>query len=249
VQAHAHNDYEHDRPLLDALENGFCNVEADVFLVDGQLLVAHSIFEVRKNRTLKKLYLDPLAERVKAGGGRVHRDGPQFTLMIDLKSDAEPTYRALHKELAAYADMLTAVRDGKLEPRAVHVVLSGNRPRGLVAAEKHRFVGIDGRMSDLDSDAPAHLLPWLSDNWSSHFKWNGQGEMPADERAKLIDIVKRTHARGRKLRFWAAPDRREAWQTLADAGVDLINTDDLAGLARFLRERTVSEKPPQEATE
>src|SRR5688500_5242918 len=36
--AHAHNDYLHDRPLLDALDHGFNSVEADIFLVDGQLL-------------------------------------------------------------------------------------------------------------------------------------------------------------------------------------------------------------------
>ena len=41
VHAHAHNDYEHKRPLFDALEQGFCSVEADVWLVEGKLLVAH----------------------------------------------------------------------------------------------------------------------------------------------------------------------------------------------------------------
>src|SRR4051812_12734941 len=34
-RAHAHNDYEHEHPLLDALEAGFASVEADVWLVDG----------------------------------------------------------------------------------------------------------------------------------------------------------------------------------------------------------------------
>jgi hypothetical protein len=236
ARAHAHNDYEHERPLLDALDQGFCNVEADVFLVDGQLLVAHSILEVRKSRTLESLYLDPLAKRVKANRGRVYRDGPEFTLMIDFKSPAEPTYRALAKEFAPYAAMLTTVRDGKVEPRGVRIVLSGNRPVEVVAAESTRMVGLDGRLGDLDSDAPAHLMPWLSDNWKNHFHWDGRGEMPAAEQAKLADIVKRAHARGRKLRFWAAPDRRETWSALAAAGVDLINTDDLAGLGKFLRE-------------
>src|SRR5436190_12307328 len=28
-QLHAHNDYEHKRPLFDALDHGFCSVEAD----------------------------------------------------------------------------------------------------------------------------------------------------------------------------------------------------------------------------
>ena len=36
-QAHAHNDYEHARPLHDALEHGFWSVEADIYLVDGEL--------------------------------------------------------------------------------------------------------------------------------------------------------------------------------------------------------------------
>ena len=35
AQAHAHNDYEHTRPLHDALDHSFTSVEADVWLVDG----------------------------------------------------------------------------------------------------------------------------------------------------------------------------------------------------------------------
>ena len=34
-RAHAHNDYYHKRPLLDALDQGFCSVEADVFFAQG----------------------------------------------------------------------------------------------------------------------------------------------------------------------------------------------------------------------
>ena len=37
LHGHAHNDYLHPRPLLDALDQGFCSVEADIFLVDGKL--------------------------------------------------------------------------------------------------------------------------------------------------------------------------------------------------------------------
>ena len=31
IHAHAHNDYQHKRPLLDALDHDFCSVEADVY--------------------------------------------------------------------------------------------------------------------------------------------------------------------------------------------------------------------------
>src|SRR5882762_4628435 len=68
IHAHAHNDYEHTRPLLDALDHGFCSVEADIYLVDGKLLVAHDRSKVKAERTLQSLYLDPLRERVRKNG-------------------------------------------------------------------------------------------------------------------------------------------------------------------------------------
>ena len=36
--AFAHNDYLHKRPLLDALDNGFVNIEADIFLKGNKLV-------------------------------------------------------------------------------------------------------------------------------------------------------------------------------------------------------------------
>src|SRR5687767_7205871 len=60
LNAHAHNDYMHTQPLLEALDHGFCSVEADVFLVDGELLVAHDRAACRADRTIDRLYLDPL---------------------------------------------------------------------------------------------------------------------------------------------------------------------------------------------
>jgi len=51
--AHAHNDYLHARPLLDARDHGFCSVEADVHLVNGKLLVAHDPEEVNPSRLSK----------------------------------------------------------------------------------------------------------------------------------------------------------------------------------------------------
>src|SRR5437660_12585606 len=77
IHTHAHNDYEHKRPLFDALEHGFCSVEADIYLVDGQLLVAHNRSQVKPERTLQALYLDPLRELVKKNGGRVYPGGPE----------------------------------------------------------------------------------------------------------------------------------------------------------------------------
>jgi len=60
ARAHAHNDYLHPRPLLDALDHGFTSVEADVWIVNGALLVAHDQRDVMPERTLRALYLEPL---------------------------------------------------------------------------------------------------------------------------------------------------------------------------------------------
>ena len=134
ARAHAHNDYEHERPLFDALDNGFCSVEADVHLVDGRLLVAHDRREVKPERTLEALYLEPLRERVRRNGGRVHADGPECFLLIDFKSPAATTWPVLKQTLARYAEMLTEFSDQGIRANAVTVVLSGDSPRALVAA-------------------------------------------------------------------------------------------------------------------
>lgn len=234
--AHAHNDYLHERPLLDALGHGFCSVEADLFLVDGELLVAHTQSELDKNSTLKRLYLDPLSERVRQNGGRVYRNGPVITLLLDFKKDGIATYEAMDELLGQYPHVFSVTRDGDRIEKAVNVVISGDRPFATVAADKERFAGLDGRLTDLDSDMPVHLMPMISDRWSSHFKWRGEGEMTTEEKNKLDTIVKQAHAKGRVLRFWAIPDNPISWNVMREAGVDLINTDDLAGLSKILRE-------------
>lgn len=236
ARAHAHNDYEHKRPLLDALDCGFCSVEADIWLVKGQLLVAHTPLDWNTDRTLEKLYLDPLRDRVKANAGKVYKAGAPFFLMIDVKTEAKGTYAALAKVLESYADILTVTRDGKVESKAVTVVISGNRDVKTLTEQKTRYAAIDGRPADLDGAAPAALVPWVSAEWGLQFKWAGTGAMPDDERKKLREMVAKAHKQGRKVRFWATPEKVEVWKELLAADVDLLNTDKLKELEKFLRE-------------
>jgi hypothetical protein len=113
-------------------------------------------------------------------------------------------------------------------------IVSGNRPIELIQSEPIRLVGIDGRLSDLDSDKESHLLPLISDNWTSHFQWRGKGEIDPKELSKLRSIVAKAHAKNRLVRIWASPDNESIWRLLRDEKVDLINTDNLAGLSTFL---------------
>jgi len=93
--AHAHNDYVHARPLLDALDRGFGSVEADVFLVDGALLVAHARDSVR-GRPHARVVVSRAPSRMDRGARWpcVRGTSAALTLLIDAKADAEWTWVA-----------------------------------------------------------------------------------------------------------------------------------------------------------
>ncbi|MFE7122498.1 hypothetical protein ACFU99_44450, partial [Streptomyces sp. NPDC057654] len=118
---------------------------------------------------------------------------------------------------------------------------SGDRgAREPMEAEAVRHAFYDGRLGDLGGPAPASLIPLISDNWTLHFGWQGVGPMPPDERAELRRIVGSAHRAEQRVRWWATPDlpgpaREAVWRELLAAGVDYLNTDDLAGLEAFLR--------------
>ena len=241
-QAHAHNDYEHTRPLLDALSHGFTSVEADIYLVEGKLLVAHDREDLKPDRTLETLYLDPL-QTLARGKKSIFPTGETILLLIDFKTEAQPTYEALRTLLSRYQEMLTRFESNRIHTNAVTIVISGNRPREILLAEKSRLAAFDGRLADLGKkNLPLSFMPLVSDNWNSHFTWKGTGTFPEAQREKLKSIVAQAHTENRKLRFWATPDTEPAWIELRHAGVDLINTDNLPGLAKFLRRSSPSKQ-------
>lgn len=234
--AHAHNDYKHPNPLTDALSHGFQSVEADLFLIEGKLLVAHDLDEAKPANTLQALYLDPLQARAKKHGGKVYADGKEpFYLLIDLKSEGETTYRALHQVLTQYQEILTEFQDTAINQKSVTIIISGNRPAELLKSLKPRLAGRDGRLDDLATADP-HFTPWISDNWQNHFQWEGKGEVPQADRDKLKSLITQAHARKLQVRFWAIPDQPEAWKLLREHEVDFINTDQLEKLSAFLRQ-------------
>ena len=233
--AHAHNDYHHPRPLLDALDAGFCSVEADVFVVGSQLLVAHDRVDINAQNTLKDLYLEPLLARHKMHSGSIYPQGPAFYLMIDFKSEAESTYVALRNLLRDYREMLTEYGSKGLQHRSVTVVISGNRPTETLAREQLRYAFIDGRLSDLEkNERPVSLIPWISENWRNHFNWDGRGEFTSTEKVKLNQWIEKAHVQGRKVRFWATPETVDFWKTAYEAKLDFINTDKLKRLQLVL---------------
>lgn len=218
-RGHSHNDYLRVRPLEDALEQGFRSVEADVWLTGDSVRVSHLgwIYD----GTLAELYLDPLEARVRARGS-VLGDGEPFLLWLDLKSPDRRLGERLREVLGRYEmfrrGAVTAVLTGASEPKRAY--FSGaSGPAGAIR-DSLRF----------DPDDPTRAGPedpwgWYSLSWSSLLDWDGAGEAPAEQLARLRERVGRVHAKGRKLRIWGGPDRPEAWRAQLDAGVDLVGTD------------------------
>ncbi|MFE3517481.1 phosphatidylinositol-specific phospholipase C/glycerophosphodiester phosphodiesterase family protein [Streptomyces sp. NPDC059166] len=243
-RAHAHNDYLHPRPLYDALAHGFTSVEADIFLVGGELLVAHEAESLDPSRTLVSLYLEPLLARVRADHGSVHAGHPgPLQLLIDIKTDGAATYLELDRVLHRYRHILSRSVHGRVRAGAVTPVISGDRAARIpMEAQSTRYAFYDGRPEDLGTSAPASFIPLISTNWATSFAWQGAGPFPAAERERLRTFVTTAHSSGRRVRFWGTPDlpgpaRDAVWTELLAADVDHLNTDDLPGLEAFLRRR------------
>ncbi len=232
--AHAHNDYEHPRPLLDALRNGFRSVEADVHLIDGALYVAHSKPKPSAARTLQVLYLNPLDSLLNLDS-KIHPI-ESIVLLIDIKTEATHTLQKLLDVIGQYPHLFSPDSPNHF----VRVVISGNRDYTMILDSRN--VSIDGRPDDLDKGYSSDKMPLISDHFGNWMHWNGKGTPNASELQHIRTLARRVHAENKKLRLWAIPDNEQAWGVLLDAGVDLINTDRLADLHVFLTKREESRK-------
>jgi len=232
----AHNDYLHPHPLFDALENGYTNIEADIFLKGGRLIVAHIDPFFKKNRTLETLYLKPLAERIAANNGQVYRGyNTPVILMIDVKTGADNTYRALKALLERYRPILSSYNHGHVFGGKITVVLSGHKPYKMIKSEDSRLAFIDEDLQQVFQDTAAvDVYKMASCKYSKLLEWRGEGAIPPTEEATLCSYVAIAHKFGKKVRLWASPENDAVWRELLKCGVDLINTDKLADLKNFL---------------
>jgi hypothetical protein len=250
ANAFAHNDYRHKHPLLDAENNGYTHIEADVFLHSNKLVVAHINPYFKNKRTLENLYLAPLFEQVQANNGNVYQgNDASVTLMIDIKTDAQKTYDALQPLLEKYKSMLSSYEDGVVTTRAVTIVLSGHKPYDVVRTAKNRLVFIDEDLRKVDRDTIANISRMASCKYSKLLKWKGNGCMSPREKERLLSYVSIAHKNGDQVRLWASPDNKAVWKEILSCGVDLINTDKLTTLKDFLIARSAQSNNLPKTTE
>lgn len=234
--AYAHNDYWHKRPLFDALDNGFTYVEADVYLRKGQLVVAHMLPVLQPSRTLDKLYLDPLSHFFQNDSiGVTH---PAITLMIDIKSEPEKTYKALTRLLQHYESLLSYYENGTLYKRAVTIVITGHKPVRTIKRLDCRYVFIDEDLIQMAKEKnPSNLFPIASCRYGRILSQNGEEKLSKEEKQNLCRYVQIAHQNGKIVRLWASPENTTVWKELLSCGVDLINTNKLEELKSFLMNR------------
>jgi hypothetical protein len=235
VHAHAHNDYEHTRPLLDALDQRFDSVEADIYWSGSDIGVSHDGPPFKG--TLKELYLDPLQARVEANSGSVHGDGKPFFLWLDFKDSSTDIQNAVATQLAGYA-MLTRFEDDREVPGAVTVVLTGGGAKGTLANRAAPRFWIRDSNNYSDTDPPADLRwGYYAVNYYSFLAWPGDGAtIPAAQKKQLKNLIDGAHAKGRKIRIYSSPDSPAYWRAAHELGLDFINADDLTGLRATLDE-------------
>jgi glycerophosphoryl diester phosphodiesterase len=223
---HAHNDYEKPSPLFTALENKVFNVEADVYLENGVLLVAHEKKDLKPERTLKALYIDPIVKLFATHKGTISADKSyKVNLVVDIKEKGDQVIQELVKLLEPYRKYF----DRKQNPNAVQLVLSGDRTPVQKWTSYPSFIAFDGRPYEVYDKKTLQRVAFISDSYGKYINRQDLSNMDS-----VTNTVARVHALKKPIRFWGAPDNEEMWNKLIKLHVDIINTDKVADCRKFL---------------
>jgi alkaline phosphatase len=222
ANAHSHNDYENSIPFYLAYENGYGSIEADVFLVNDTLFVAHNRQDIRADRTFRSLYLLPLLRAMDAGKRKL-------ILLVDVKDDYKLTLPVLIKELQPIRKYVTSVHKRK----SITVVISGNRPPPAEYINYPDYILFDDDLRLPHSTDQWKRVGLVSLQFSRLSRWNGNEELKNEDSLILKRTIDSVHTSGKKIRFWAAPDNEASWKLQETLGVDLVGTDKIRELAVF----------------
>ncbi|MDP5201887.1 alkaline phosphatase [Flavobacterium sp. DG2-3] len=214
VKVHSHNDYNNTIPFWDAYSNGATSIEADIFLKDNNLYVAHDKESISVSRTLEELYLKPLETALKMN----YKKGNQLFLLIDLKTEAEPTLNKLISILKKY-ETITSNKD-------VKIIISGNRPEASTYIKYPSFIFFDFQEIDKTiSKENWEKVAMISVDFKKYSVWNGLGRLTHEDYNRVIAVIAKAKTLNKPFRFWGCPDTKSSWKAFLNLGVDIINTD------------------------
>jgi alkaline phosphatase len=224
---HSHNDYEQPIPFWTAYYAKAGSIEVDIYLEKGQILVGHDKEDLRPERTIQALYLDPIRQQLKQYQGKLAADNTyELQLLVDIKSPTNPCLDTLIAVLKNYPELINS--------KQLQIVLSGNKPPVADFGKYPSFILYDGLPWENYAADITDRVPLLSANLRKYTSWGGKGIIPARELEALKKVILETHQKGKKIRFWNAPDFINAWYELGKLGVDYMNTDHIPELAGFM---------------
>jgi hypothetical protein len=232
VLIHSHNDYVHARPFQDAFQADAYSIEADIYVRDNNLLVAHAANEIKAGVTLEKLYLEPLT---KACINRMQSASAEKKtlplLLIDFKDEQQKVMPLL---LTKLLEMKKQLRAKGIDTMPV-VVITGNRPPADSFATYPAYVQFDGRPYEQYDKAAMQKVAFISDQYLKYSSWNGKDAITLADSATMTRLIQSVHDKGKMLRLWNTPDTEAAWKSFQAMGVDIINTDQPLVCRKFFR--------------
>jgi len=227
ADAHSHNDYKQSVPFYRAYNAGFGSIEADVYAVNGQLMVAHEEKEITPERSLKIMYINPLIEKLKQDTAR------RLRLLIEIKADYVVTLPLVIEELKP----LSQYFDYTGHPVRLSIVMTGKVPPAAVMPIYPAWMSFD--VDHMDGFTPEQFtkIGLISVPFDKYSKWNGAGELPEKDEARVTGLIDSAHTLGKKIRFFAIPDTSTCWKKLIQLHADVIGTDHINALAEFLNKK------------
>lgn len=227
----AHNDYAARQPFYAAYNNQVGYIEADIFLRNDKLWVAHTEAELVNASLLEDLYLKPIQQKITENKGYAYKGSEQvLTLMVDLKTEAATTLPALITLIENYPTLI--------QSKTFRVAISGNMPLPAEWNKYPAWLFFDGRPGIEYTTNQLSRVVMISTSMAGLTNWNGKGILVKEQFERVKEVVDKAHAQGKPVRFWGAPDFVSAWMKLiALVKADIINTDHVEDILKFFRER------------
>lgn len=225
---HAHNDYMHKVPFYTAFNAGFGSIEADIYPVNGTMLVAHNKKDIRSHRTLQSLYLLPLLSELKKDKSR------KVKLLIDIKENYKASLQVLIKQLKPLQKFLVSTQKFNNQ---LTILISGNRPPPAEYKNYPDFIYFDDDLQMKHDSTEWRRVGQVSLSLQNYTRWKGDTVLNKHDSEVVQKVIDSVHNAGKTIRLWAAPDTRLSWKTQMHLGVDLIGTDELQELAAFIKEQ------------
>jgi alkaline phosphatase len=231
ADAHSHNDYKNNIPFYRAYEKGFGSIEADVYAVNGQLMVAHDKKDISATRSLKNLYINPLIEKLNRDTQR------HLRLLIEIKEDYKAVLPLLIKELKPLEKYFSY--DG--HPGRLSIVMTGAVPPAASMPGYPAWMSFD--VDHLDGFTPDEWkrIGLVSFPMSKYVHWSGKGVLNPEEISRVTGGIDSVHRAGKMVRFYETPDTKSTWLAMMRLGVDVIGADKIEELGDFLNKKERSE--------